>query len=300
MTGLPVYILAGGRSSRFGSDKARALIQGRPLLSHVAAMLEPVTTRITVVADRTGKYEDLGFRTIADHQPGLGPLGGLHAALGDLPAGGDWLLLCSCDALMIRPDWLHALMEACDDQHDAVAFLGNYWQPMPALYCRRSLSTVDQCLATDGRSMNRLLDRLFTKVIPRPMDWPELWQLNTPQELTEFHRRDRIEHSSHSAMVLSSMQLDEFTTAVASNSAVPASGSVAALVAAQGVGLLEMVVMLTRRGADATISSFAEQASERLQQLRVSLLKMVDDDAASYRAYQDAWRSGNGDVAVPG
>jgi len=187
MTRLPVYILAGGRSSRFGSDKARALFQGRPLLSHVAAMLEPVAASITVVADRMGKYDDLGFRTITDRRPDLGPLGGLDTAIADLPAGSDWMLLCSCDALVIRTAWLTRLIGAITDDRDAVAFRGDRWQPMPALYARPVATTVLQQIEGDHRSMQSLLDRLNVASLPMPDDWPERWQANTPAALREFN-----------------------------------------------------------------------------------------------------------------
>jgi len=183
MTQLPVYILAGGRSSRFGSDKARALRRGRPLLCHVAAMLEPVASRITVVADRARKYDDLGFRTVADRQPGRGPLGGLAGALADLPGERHWLLLCSCDAAVLRSAWLHQLLAYRGAGHDAVAFRSSRWQPMPGLYARTARPTIADCLNGQDRSMQNLLDRLRSIAVPLPADWPEHWQINTPQDL---------------------------------------------------------------------------------------------------------------------
>jgi len=183
MTRLPVYILAGGRSSRFGSDKARATLHGRPLLSHVAAMLKPVATRITVVADSEGKYDDLGFRTIADDKPALGPLGGLHTALRDLPLEDDWLLLCSCDAAVMHCDWLRRLIAGRSTEYDAVAFSSSRWQPMPGVYARRALPTITNCINGQNWSMQYLLDQLRSFSIALPTNWPELWQINTPQDL---------------------------------------------------------------------------------------------------------------------
>ena len=98
---MPVYILAGGRSSRFGSDKARALLDGEPLVARLARQIEPVARRVTVVAEAADTYADLGLRTIADRRPGLGPLAGLEAALLDATnppkSTADWLILLSCD-----------------------------------------------------------------------------------------------------------------------------------------------------------------------------------------------------------
>src|SRR5437867_170131 len=96
MMHLPLYIAAGGRSSRFGSDKARADVNGIPLILHVARRLEEAVSSLTVVADVEHKFEDLQLRTIADQHPGFGPMAALHAALDDQKHEG-WLLLVSCD-----------------------------------------------------------------------------------------------------------------------------------------------------------------------------------------------------------
>ena len=67
MEKVPVYILAGGKSSRFGQDKARVQLHGQPLLLHTARMVQAFASSITVVANAVDKYADLGLRTIADH-----------------------------------------------------------------------------------------------------------------------------------------------------------------------------------------------------------------------------------------
>lgn len=70
-------ILAGGQARRFGSDKAQALWRGRRLIDHVADALGSQTTALIVC----GRKEP-GFGCVPDRPgPGLGPLGGLNAAL---------------------------------------------------------------------------------------------------------------------------------------------------------------------------------------------------------------------------
>lgn len=70
-------ILAGGQSRRFGTDKAKALFEGKPLLDHVADALRPQVADLVVA----GKQWP-GLETVADlPEAGLGPLGGLAGAL---------------------------------------------------------------------------------------------------------------------------------------------------------------------------------------------------------------------------
>lgn len=187
MKRVPLYILGGGRNSRFGSDKARAEVAGVPLVRRIAAALSPVALGVTVVAERADKYADLGLRTIADHQPGLGPMGGLATALADLSAqGGDWLLLTSCDLLEAKPAWAGLLLDRAQLPARAVAFRGERWEPLFALYHASAGTTVDAHLEDGVRAMWRLLETLQAVAVPRPDDWPLVVQANTPDELDRY------------------------------------------------------------------------------------------------------------------
>jgi len=181
MEKLPVYILAGGKSRRFGRDKARVEISGQPLLVNVAGLLKPVATKIIIVADRAGKYRDLGFETIADRLPGLGPLGGLQAALSHCREG--WLLCASCDRIGIRPGWLQALFAGRKDGVKAVLFRGSIWQPLPGLYHASLAPEVDAAVAAGRLTPWTLLEQTDTVALELPDDWGTSLDINDPGEL---------------------------------------------------------------------------------------------------------------------
>lgn len=103
-------LLAGGQSRRFGSDKARADWQGRPLLHWAAAAL-PGAERLILAPP--GKYtaELPGWPVRPDGRPGCGPLGGLETALAygaerDLA----WVALAGVDQPALTPDYWGALL----------------------------------------------------------------------------------------------------------------------------------------------------------------------------------------------
>lgn len=189
---VPVYIMAGGKSSRFGSNKARAIFHDQTLIEHVGQLVQNHASRVTAVADVPDKYADLGMRTISDLTPGLGPLGGLMSALDDLGPGEHWLLLCSCDAVVIEPAWLDTLLaqtHAQGQDYQAIAFQGEYWQPMPAIYAASGGKIVKEQAGGQRLSMQKLLDDLHTRALPLPTDWPERWQVNAPEDLDHFRLR---------------------------------------------------------------------------------------------------------------
>lgn len=188
---VPCFVLAGGQSSRFGSDKARALVKGRPLLVHVARALVAHASRITVVAARADAYHDLGLRTIADRIPGLGPLGGLHTALADLGRA-PWLLLCSCDWLGITPAWIEELLRHRRPGTRAVAFRGRRWEPLLALYHRELLAEAAGSLAAGERALWRLIERAAHVALPLPPDWSRAAQINWRHQLEDLAREQSV------------------------------------------------------------------------------------------------------------
>ena len=102
-------ILAGGRASRFGSDKAMAMLDGRPLIDHVAVALSREVDR-TIVCGRA--YS--GLISIPDRTgSSLGPLGGIDAALRYAADNGfAKVLTAPCDTPRISKDLLTVLLAA--------------------------------------------------------------------------------------------------------------------------------------------------------------------------------------------
>ena len=94
-------IIAGGRSRRFGSDKAVALFGGVRLIEHVIAGIAPQVQSLVLCGRSTP-----GYRCLTDRpREGLGPLGGLAAALYYARGQGfDGVLTSACDTPLIPPD----------------------------------------------------------------------------------------------------------------------------------------------------------------------------------------------------
>lgn len=94
MAGIPAYILCGGKSSRFGTDKALVEINGRKLIEIVAAELRKVFGRIIVVAAKEKDYAFLNFECINDIYFNCGPLAGIHTVLRHAGEGKAFIISC--------------------------------------------------------------------------------------------------------------------------------------------------------------------------------------------------------------
>jgi molybdopterin-guanine dinucleotide biosynthesis protein A len=179
---LPLYILAGGQSRRFGRDKAEATFDGLPLVCHVGKSLAPLASSVIVIADRAGKYEHLGLQTLADIEPSSGPLAGVVTALVHRERG--WCLVAPCDVLGLDPSWFASLLHAtARGRFDAAAFFGSHWEPLPALYHTDALPEARRGLRSPNRSLRALLDRVHTLRSPLPDRWHEARRITTPGDL---------------------------------------------------------------------------------------------------------------------
>lgn len=102
-------VLGGGQSTRFGSDKAVAMLGGKPLMGHAIDGLRPHAAQVIAVGrdwPELERVEDLPA-------PGLGPLGGLLGALTFAQAKGfDLILTCGCDTVGLVPETVAALSPA--------------------------------------------------------------------------------------------------------------------------------------------------------------------------------------------
>jgi molybdopterin-guanine dinucleotide biosynthesis protein A len=163
-------ILCGGRSTRFGSDKALALLDDRPLIEHVRATLAEQADAVIACGRAVA-----GLDWVADRpQPDLGPLGGLNAALHVAAARYfDAVLSVPCDAPRLPTDLVRQLTG------EVPAYVADL--PVIGLWPVALAPLLDQHIAADTRRSMRgwagcAGARPVTLMAPIP-------QANTPAEL---------------------------------------------------------------------------------------------------------------------
>ena len=160
-------ILAGGESTRFGTDKALFVWRGKPLVVHAVEALSAKVAEVLVVAKRAGPFEDLrncGVRVVLDGQADSNPFWGLLAALEAVRT--PWLFLYPCDAPLVRPDLLGALFGVREGAWAVVPLWDGAEQPLAALYHKKSLAVARKIAAEDPNpSPRKLLHDLKARLL---------------------------------------------------------------------------------------------------------------------------------------
>lgn len=153
MTGV---VLAGGKSSRMGRDKAVLEFEGQTLQDRCVGVLRECFPEVLVIRE--------------DDAPGLGPIGGLLTALRRSPE----VFVVACDMPFLDVALIRE-MAAKLPGYDAVAIPG---EPLHAAYSARILPVVEAQIAVGDYSLRSLLSKLRVKTITGPV----LINVNTPQE----------------------------------------------------------------------------------------------------------------------
>lgn len=164
-------LLAGGRASRFGADKALALHRGRPLIGHVADALDAQCDAVVVCGRTWG-----GLMSIPDVPgPGLGPMAGLCAALHHATQTAHTMVLCApCDIPGLPRD-------AIDRLHSGPAVADGQW--LIGLWPAALAATLEAAL----RQYGALSARQWVELAgARAAPFPALANINRPEDLRQI------------------------------------------------------------------------------------------------------------------
>lgn len=187
--GVSAFILAGGKSTRMGSDKAFVLLDGRTLLARILGVARSLTSEVSIVGD-PGKFAAFA-PVVQDVFPGCGPLGGIHAAL--RTSQSELNVILAVDVPFVPLAFLDYLVSRAQGSEAVatVARAGGGYQPLCAVYRRGFADVAEESLRTGQYRIDRLFDEGGTQIISEQEleaigFSPRIFRnLNTPEELAE-------------------------------------------------------------------------------------------------------------------
>ena len=192
MGGIGAVILAGGRSSRMGQNKALLEIGERTIIQAQILELGKTFAPLVVVSNQPELYSGMGAQAVQDHYPGYGPLAGIHAGLMAVP--GDGAFVIPCDMPFITAELgleLQARMESADAV--VLSYRGKL-EPLCAVYHKRCVPVIEEFLRAKHLKIIDFYPLLNVRILPveelsllRPAA-EQLFNINTPAEL-EMARR---------------------------------------------------------------------------------------------------------------
>jgi molybdenum cofactor guanylyltransferase len=174
-----VAVLAGGRGSRIGGDKALVELAGRPLIEYPLAAAHAAGLEAVVVAKRQTRLPPLDVRVLIEPDEPTHPLAGIVTALEHFEA----VIAVPCDMPFLGAEDLSALAAMPDD----VAVLASD-QPLPALYRRAALPQLREAVRT-GASVRSTQAQTSAPAAFASTRQATKFSVNTPEDLAEAERR---------------------------------------------------------------------------------------------------------------
>ncbi len=196
-----VFILAGGKSARMGTNKAFVILDGRTLLARALDVARSVTSDVRIVGD-AAKFSAFA-PVVEDIFPGSGPLGGIHAALRISPT--DLNVILAIDVPFVPPALLQYLISRARNSALAtvtVTETAGRLQPLCAVYRREFADAAERALRAGRYKIDALFESAHTQVIAENelenagFSSKIFRNLNTPEELERAGEEGELEARS--------------------------------------------------------------------------------------------------------
>jgi molybdenum cofactor guanylyltransferase len=183
-------ILAGGRSSRMGADKALAVWQGIPLLQRVFVVAQVCCKTVSVLTPWPERYQTLlpsSVNWLMEPPTFTGPMAALTLGMETIQT--PWVLLLACDLPQLDEAILQRWMQALPET-EAVAqvpYHQNRWEPLCGFYHVEALASLKAFVAENGDRASFQQWLQIVHAVPLGVDAaiaPMFHNCNTPSDLT--------------------------------------------------------------------------------------------------------------------
>jgi molybdopterin-guanine dinucleotide biosynthesis protein A len=188
-------MLAGGQSSRLGTDKSFVNVNGQSLIEQIVAKLARLSDDVIIVTNSPEKYDHLEARLVGDIYPGKGALGGIYSGL--RAAASAYSLVVACDMPFLDLHLLRYMIILASGHDVVIPRIGGLPEPLHAIYSKSCLEPIDRLLA---RGRLKIID-FFSEVRVRYVEEDEVdifdprhlsfFNVNTPNDLEEMKKLAR-------------------------------------------------------------------------------------------------------------
>jgi molybdopterin-guanine dinucleotide biosynthesis protein A len=200
LTDLPLYgvtgiILAGGNSSRMGSNKALLPYRGGRFIEAIHRQMIELFDEVLLVTNSPDQYSFLPCRKVADIYPGMGALAGLHAGL--LHSAGRHIFAVACDMPYLNSSLVRNIAESRASADVVIPQGDRGIEPLHAIYSKSCLLPMEQELQSGQKRIVSFFPGVKVMQFPRAEvarldpEFNSFRNINTPHEYFEMRNRER-------------------------------------------------------------------------------------------------------------
>jgi molybdopterin-guanine dinucleotide biosynthesis protein A len=177
-------ILAGGKSTRMGTDKVLLKVNKKTLLEKAIELVRPFSDSI-IISSNSREHEMNECVMVFDEIENCGPMGGLFSCLKKSQT--EWNFVLSVDSAFVEPEFILDLISEIDESEAIIPIHAKGKEPLIACYHEKSLAEMEKMLCSGDYKMHNLLHKLDTKLVDVRKwtnKYPKLFfNLNRPEDL---------------------------------------------------------------------------------------------------------------------
>ena len=190
INGVSGVILAGGKSRRYGQNKALVNINGIPLIKRVLGVMENLFSSTVVITNTPDAYSFLNLPMFEDKIKGLGPLGGIFTGLDVISEKAGFFV--ACDMPFLNPDLIRYQVTVRQGYDVVVPTFSGKFEALHAIYTQNCLPEIEQMIHAGVYQTIQLFRSVSVRYVEEPeirrFD-PELKSfsnINKPEELRKI------------------------------------------------------------------------------------------------------------------
>jgi len=156
------FILAGGKSSRLGTDKALLTLNDQTLLQRIISIVDPFCLKV-YVSGQKHEYTSASVELVPDMVSDCGPIAGLLSSLSTSTT--DWNLIVSVDVPLINEDLIAHLIANANDCDCVIPIHNDRIEPLIAMYHRSALPIIQELISSKQYKLQHLVSKLNTNYL---------------------------------------------------------------------------------------------------------------------------------------
>jgi len=162
---MTAIILAGGKSSRFGSDKAFIKLKGIPLIKIQLKLLKNIFKKVIISANSPDKYKFKEVKVVKDVICGRGPLSGIHSGL--IASDSFYNFVVACDMPFLNGALIKYIIDTKDNYDIIVSFVYGKFHPLFGIYTKNCIPVIEEMIARNNLNVSGIFPKVKSSFISR-------------------------------------------------------------------------------------------------------------------------------------
>lgn len=158
-------ILAGGKSTRMGYDKAFIKIGGKPIIERTIATLKPMFDDIIIVANEPGKFKGLRVKVVKDIKPNCGPISGIHSGL--VHSKTEINFVVACDMPFLNLSLIRYMLGKKNNSDIIMIQINGKLHPLFGIYSQNCILAIEENLKQDILKVVNILPKVRSRFISK-------------------------------------------------------------------------------------------------------------------------------------